>query len=231
MLANTLLAVAASALALGAIPALAGPVLAERETNIKCGKPLTHAVLTQTGPSGVRRPAEFQGAKDSKGRLQLSTSLNGQAASGKYEFEFVPCNSTVLPSGTKYYADSYLEQYGQIRLKADRTQCLTATRLNNADAPAALVRAPCQQVDNSGLNAQWFSATYSSPGSTTSYDVHLVGNGQRGGPKGYYTFKNVAKGGARLVETLFVPGSSRDSNAEYPYADEEYTVQFLTPPQ
>ncbi|KAK0534267.1 hypothetical protein OC834_001969 [Tilletia horrida] len=230
MLAKTVFTLLASALAVSA-----SPLIQERVPTIQCGDVLVSSSLTQTGPTGNERPAAFQNSKDAKGRRQLSTSVNGVAASKKEIFEFVQCNSTVLPDGTKFFGNAYIQTYGQVRLQSDPTQCLTATNLNNAKTPAAVVKAKCQRIDDSGLATQWWSATYSAPNSAyIPFYLHLVGNSQTGVETGYYTFKNVAKGDARLVETLFVPPSKPTQTAQpgeqlplYNIPKEDFTLSLL----
>ncbi|KAK0527878.1 hypothetical protein OC842_004718 [Tilletia horrida] len=205
MLAKTLLTLVASALAVSA-----GRIVEERGPVISCGDVFVRSSLVQTGGvSGKDRPLGFQGAKDASGRNLLTTSFEGVAATGKQQFEFVQCNSTVLPDGIAVLADGYQQMYGQLRLKADRTQCLTATKLNNDQAPAPLAMRPCQRADNSGLATQWWASTYT-PADEEDEEEHtaiylrLVGNSQLTPESGYYAFKNVAQGRARLLETVFV---------------------------
>ncbi|KAK0523827.1 hypothetical protein OC835_006138 [Tilletia horrida] len=237
MLSHTFAATVVSALALAAGTAhlaQARPLLKPSEPKtIQCGAPLVSTNLTQVGHY-VNLPVAFQGARDFFGRAELSTSLDGVAPSGEDLFEFVPCTSTVLPSGTTDFVVNYLRQYGQIRLKSDPSQCLTATALDNRDRPAPIVHADCQQADDAAtLATQWWSALYYN-GPNPSYQIHLVGHNQTGGTAGYYTFKSVGKKGlfqdAQLLETLFVPGSNDTSNESFPNdMAEEYTVLFNLP--
>ncbi|KAE8218890.1 hypothetical protein CF319_g7314 [Tilletia indica] len=202
MLTSTLLTLTAALLSISAVQG--APSFEARETYLKCGSPLVTSNLTQVGPSGAPRAAAFQSARDSQGRRQLSTSVNGAAAPGTSLFEFIPCTSSVMLSGPSRTSDGHIVQYGQLR-SHKIGNCITASSLRTS-TPSTLFSLDCQTVDNSGLGDQWFRASYLPSG--TQVDIDFVGNGQTASVKTVvdtnYKFVNVAgNDNSRLVDLVY----------------------------
>ncbi|KAK0545128.1 hypothetical protein OC846_003761 [Tilletia horrida] len=220
MLSSTLAsAVAAALLFVSSAPAAASASRIEpRAGNLTCGSPLVVSALTQiannasislTPPSnstGSKRPAAFQTAKDSQGRLELSTSVNGVAASTTPTFEFVPCQSKFLLSGSQSY-EQFTGQpinytYGILRPSGHPSKCVTATSLATDGKNYPLVSAPCTTVDSvETLAPQWWSIYYNATSSKgMKYFLYFEGNTSQ---PGLWHLKNVASGKNRLVEVNF----------------------------
>ncbi|KAK0545126.1 hypothetical protein OC846_003759 [Tilletia horrida] len=209
MFGTTLASTAAAALLFvaSAPGAAAASAIEPRADTLQCGSPLVVSSITQLGAStGNKRPVAFQTAKDSKGRLQLSTSVNGVAASTSPTFEFVPCQSKFLHSGYHQYEQSpglfTNFTYGLLRPSGHPDKCVTAASIAANGKNYPLVSAPCTTVDSvETLAPQWWSAYYNSTHfSGMPYTIYFEGNDTL---PGLWYFRNVASGKKRLVDVYY----------------------------
>ncbi|KAK0543242.1 hypothetical protein OC846_005742 [Tilletia horrida] len=193
--------------------AQAGSVAA-RAPAPKCGPAqFTSSLYQLNEDTNARRNVSFQSAKDSLGRTMLSTSVNGVSAPATAKFEFVPCNSTVLPSA-RYESGANGYSYGVIRPVGQPTRCLTASSMTKNSTLRAFVNAPCATIDTvSKLAPQWFiSHYYTFPTTGNKVEVDLNGDSNFT-TTGYWIYNNVAAGNARLFETSW----DQYGNASLPY--------------
>ncbi|KAK0545127.1 hypothetical protein OC846_003760 [Tilletia horrida] len=189
------------------VASVSANVIEPRAGTLQCGTPLVASALTQLSRStGSKRPVAFQTAKDSKGRLQLSTSVNGVAAPTTPTFEFVPCHSEPLASGTGTYQEAsgaYIAYtYGILRPANQSSQCVTASSLATDGKNYPLVSAPCTTVDSyATLAPQWWSAYYNATYSKgMRYTLYFEGNTSK---PGLWHLNNVASNNNRLVEVNY----------------------------
>ncbi|KAK0518517.1 hypothetical protein OC835_007820 [Tilletia horrida] len=207
MLATSLLALIISVFAMSST-GQAAPLDARASSKpipqIHCAYPETLGPLISTGPSGIARHATFQGATDSQGQPELSTSLNGVPAPDYAQFEFTPCTSTVMPSGRITNSDGSYKYFGKLRPAGHPEKCATVRTQGIAGTTTEIISIDCDERDLVEYQLeQWFTLTrIPQQRGQTYYGVGYDGVVANATAQVYYGWTNEydSKTGAHLVK-------------------------------
>ncbi|KAK0543678.1 hypothetical protein OC846_006330 [Tilletia horrida] len=191
--------------------ALTGPVqvapldpLSQPPGNLSCSEPVYLANLKVVrAPSFKGDTVAFTSARDTQGRLQLSTSVRGIKTPAYPQFLFRPCNSTILPTGPYAYQEATSRYYGFLIPNWHRNKCITYAGDLYSSTPASFVSADCHTADTPALASQWWGVDVGFLAGTTTHIAGFYGENPNDGRNGSYHISVENSGSAQVVQAAW----------------------------